>query len=123
MAGGKFTQAQRDACFERAKGHCEVCGCRLPEKGWNLHHRTNRGAGGTKRQVTCADGLAVCGSGTTGCHGYISGHFVWSEDRGYVVRRNSIATPLTEPVFVRGEWVMFNADGSTSPAPRMEVPA
>lgn len=123
MAGGKFTTKQRQTLFERAGGHCEVCGCRLREQGWNAHHRMNRGMGGTRRQVTCADGLVVCGSGTTGCHGHITENPRWAEDRGYVIRRNSIADPLNEPVFVRGEWVMFNADGSVGPAPALEVPA
>lgn len=124
MASSKFTAKQRERCWERAKGHCEVCGCRLREKGWNLHHRRGQGMGGTKVPTTCADGLVVCGMGNVdGCHGYIEGHFTWALERGYKVRRNSNTRPVEEPVFVRGEWVLFNADGSTCPAPWMEVPA
>lgn len=118
MAGGRFTTKQRAACWERARGHCEVCGYRLPEKGWNLHHRKGRGMGGTRRKVTCADGLVACGSGTTGCHGHIEHNRQWASDRGYVVSRWD--DPLTVPVFVRGEWVLFTADGQVVEAPEME---
>lgn len=121
MPGGQFTEAQRRAMFERANGCCEVCTRRLPEKGWNAHHRQGRGMGGTKRVMSCADGLVVCGSGTTGCHGLIESRRRWAEKRGYVVRRPT--RPLEVPVFALGRWVLFNADGTTTPAPTMEVPA
>lgn len=117
MANGKFTASQRAACFERAGGACEVCGYRLRE-GWNLHHRKALGMGGTKRAVTCADGLAVCGLGnTSGCHQAMDTEREWALGRGYVILRNSPLDPLDVPVFtVREGWVYFDADGSTRPA-------
>lgn len=119
MADGKFTESQRAACFERAVGACEVCGYRLPEKGWNLHHRRARGMGGTRRKVSCADGLVVCGSGTQGCHGQIETNRAWALQRGYLVSKWE--EPVQVPVFTaRGAWVIFNHDGSTSPAPLIE---
>lgn len=120
----EFTPKQRQACWQRAQGHCEVCGARLREKGWNLHHRRGRGMGGTRIPITCADGLVVCGMGNTeGCHGYIEAHFGWALERGYKVRRNGHLNPSEVPVFWRGEWVLFNHDGTTCPVPGMEVPA
>lgn len=124
MANGHFTAKQRAKIFERARGWCEVCGCRLREKGWNAHHRKALGMGGTRRVVTCADGLAVCGMGnTSGCHRLMDTEREWAMERGFVISRNSDLDPLHVPVFVRGEWVFFDADGGIVPAPGLGVPA
>ena len=50
----------------RSGGMCEVCG-RRPATNW--HHRVARSQGG---RWSAANGLDVCGSGTTGCHGMIT---------------------------------------------------
>lgn len=111
-----FTDSQRARCYERAMGRCEVCGRLLPPVGFNLHHRQGRGMGGSKVETTCADGLVVCGMGNySGCHAYIEAHRRWAEDRGYRVPRNGGQRPIDAPVLVRGEWLLLNADGSTSP--------
>lgn len=42
--------------------------------------------GGTKRGVNSLANLAlVCGSGTTGCHGYIESHREEAYERGWLV--------------------------------------
>lgn len=112
MAGGKFTVKQRAVMFERARGCCEVCGCRLREKGWNAHHRAGRGMGGTRREVTCADGLVVCGSGTTGCHGLIERERKWALDNGFLVSRWADAAAV--PVLVRGAWARLTPQGTVT---------
>lgn len=113
MARGEFTQRQRALCWERSGGYCEVCGCRLREKGWNLHHRQGRGMGGTRREVTCADGLVVCGYGnTSGCHKQMDDQRAWAVARGFVVSRHATKPMRDMPVLLRGQWVYLTDDGA-----------
>ncbi|WP_051393065.1 hypothetical protein [Glycomyces arizonensis] len=58
----------RQLVRERSGGVCEVCGA---ARATNYQHRKNRSQGGP---WSAANGLDVCGSGTTGCHGYIHAH-------------------------------------------------
>lgn len=125
MAGGVFTPAQRRKCWERSGGYCEVCGCRLRPVGWNLHHREGRGMGGSRRKVTCSDGLVICGQGnTSGCHRLMDEEREWAVERGFVVARNGQHSPAEVPVLLRGTWVYLTADGGTVEADqRWEVSA
>jgi len=58
-------QTARRLVRERSGGICEVCG---EQRATNFQHRKNRSQGG---RWSAANGLDVCGSGTTGCHGDI----------------------------------------------------
>ena len=60
----------------RSGGRCETCGVALGSPGWSAHHRCLRGMGGTRRAGINAlsNLLAVCGSGSTACHGWIHGN-------------------------------------------------
>lgn len=60
----------REIVYERSEGWCEVAvnGFCLGRAG-NWHHRGTVG-----RIWTPANGLHLCGSGTTGCHGWITEH-------------------------------------------------
>ena len=55
----------------RAAGRCQRCG--RPARGGSRHHRKPRGMGGKNRadQSRPSNVVTLCGSGTTGCHGYI----------------------------------------------------
>lgn len=61
--------ALREAIEERSGGWCEA---RLPlvcmGAATNIHHRLPEGAGGP---ATMANLIHLCGSGTTGCHGWV----------------------------------------------------
>lgn len=79
----------------RAHGACELCRTQLwtPHHGWSaahsVHHRRPRGMGGTSRTDTNspANLLLVCGTGTTGCHGWIESHRDESFRFGYLLRQ------------------------------------
>lgn len=92
----------------RAGGLCERCGARL---GWNFsrHHRRPRGMGGTSVEVTPAGLLVLCGSGTTGCHGWIESHRAEARVHGWLL--GPIDDPEEVPVDYRGRWVQL-ADSS-----------
>lgn len=78
---------------ERSGGLCEMCGA-LPAT--NFQHRQNRSQGG---QWTSANGLDVCGSGTTGCHGRIHANPATAMRKGWTVSREH--DPVEVPVFLR----------------------
>lgn len=83
----------------RAGYVCEVCeGTLEGVHGHSLHHRRPRGMGGSKDPAThtAANFLAVCGSGTTGCHGWIEQHRALAYASGLLVRRghDPAATPV-----------------------------
>lgn len=73
MSGGAFTDAARAAILAVTDGRCAGCGRTSP---LTCQHRRARGMGGTSRLAIGhpANGVALCGSGTTGCHGWTEHH-------------------------------------------------
>ena len=120
MAGGAFPiKLVRSVFYNRECGSCFKCGRTVVWQdrgfGWSMHHRKPRGAGGTRRIMTAADGLVLCGSGTTGCHGWVESHRDIATEHGYLISRNA-STPEFEPDRVRvrrddGRWFLLTADG------------
>lgn len=54
--------------------------------------------------------LFLCGSGTTGCHGWVESNRQEAVRLGYLVPR--YAVPATTPLLYRGrEWVTLDDDG------------
>lgn len=62
--------AVRTYCFARDCGICRCCRVREAE---SLHEIRPRSLGG---KVTRQNSIALCGSGTTGCHGYCQSYRV-----------------------------------------------
>lgn len=100
-----------------------MCGRALRFEGrsieWSLHHRTARQMGGSKLWWLNLPGnlIVLCGSGTTGCHGWVESHREHAEERGFLVRRGQ-ALPASIHVmhFVHGLIYLRN-DGNTSKVP------
>lgn len=80
-------------------GGCLRCG----GEATNIHHRRPRGMGGTRDPAVNAPSnlVALCGSGTTGCHGWIESHRAQALADGWLVSR--WGDPAKVPIFVRGE--------------------
>jgi hypothetical protein len=79
-------------------GRCELCG-RL---GTNVHHRNKRG-----RVWVASNLLRLCGSGTTGCHGWIEHHPEYAMALGLWVPREldpAEAPAYCAPIMFRLEW-------------------
>lgn len=89
---------------QRSGGRCEACGVK---RASNWHHRKPRSAGG----VWSADnGMDLCGSGSTGCHGWITEHPKGAREQGWSVP--SWADPARTPVWIFGrEFVLLTANG------------
>lgn len=117
------TPAQRTLVAERAGYCCELCGDRLHDgDAWSaphsFHHRQPRGMGGSRLDTANAayQLLLTCGTGTTGCHGFIESHRSMSEAEGWLVRHGF--DPAVVPVTVDrcAGPVLLTADGDYQPA-------
>jgi len=106
----KVTAAERNArkvVRARSGGICEICG---HAAATNFGHRKNRSQGG---QWSASNGLDLCGSGSTGCHGHATVNPALARERGWAVL--STQDPAEVPVFLAGHgWVFLLEDGSTT---------
>lgn len=118
MGVGDFTAAiVRFAFFRRERARCFRCrrALRFEDRGigWSAHHRRPRGSGGTSDPEigNITNCLILCGSGTTGCHGWVERFRASAEEYGYIVRRGIIP-----PLAVRikrndGTWWLLTRSG------------
>lgn len=115
-----FAPTTRQIILERDRYACVRCGIPVDTSsvGYSLQHRDNRGMGGTTDPAINlpSNGITLCGSGTTGDHGWAEEHPREAERLGYAVQ--SWADPATVPVLVRGlGWVLLDACGHRRPCP------
>jgi hypothetical protein len=129
---GKSTGFSRDVLFaiwDRDRGRCFKCGRGLVfehrQYGWSAHHRSPRQNGGSKAWWInlSANGILLCGSGVSGCHGEIEARRRDAEIDGYIVRRG-IRLPADVPVVHyqhgliyltnKGTWTLTPPDPSTT---------
>lgn len=96
--------------YGRAQETCERCG-QAGASTYSVHHRRPRGMGGTKRLETDAatNLVLLCGSGTTGCHGWVESHRWDAVLDGLIVPQH--ADPATTPVLLLRGWTMLTEDG------------
>lgn len=86
---------------------CELCFCR---RATNYQHRKNKSQCSPDEMWVASNGIDVCGSGTTGCHGRIHSHPEEAMRYGWMVP--SHLDPAVVPVFLRQYgWVLLDADG------------
>lgn len=77
----------RDHCI------CLRCGREISTPDYSIHHRRSRGMGGSRDSDSKSNLVTLCGSGTTGCHGWITEHPAEAYESGWMVRRNSRDIP------------------------------
>ena len=122
----------RDQCC------CVLCGSEVTDSElwegrgtrWSIQHRLARQAGGTRDSAINSPSnlLVLCGSGTTGCHGWVERNPTAAEELGLSVRRG-IRPPAEHRVWIAnskypdGEWLMLNNDGTTDEVHDLEVTA
>lgn len=95
MTALRVPPATRTQVYVRDKHRCVRCGSSTPI---TLQHRTARGMGGSRLPAANASAnlITLCGSGTTGCHGWVENHPTEALELGYRVRRGD--DPTTVPV-------------------------
>ena len=101
MTAPKPTKAVVALVIDREFGRCAVCYNRInTEEGrgesWSIHHRCPRASGGTSRVWVneAANLLLVCGSGTTGCHGWIESNRDQARRQGLLISSNGRAVAV-----------------------------
>lgn len=109
MADLRHSEAHgRAVVRERSGGRCEGCRC-CTATSWQ--HRVKRGQGGS---WSPSNGIDLCGSGTTGCHGDIEHNPDWAYLLGTGLR--SGADVSTEPAYLHTiagtGWWLLNEDGT-----------
>lgn len=101
----------RQATQARFGGRCARCG----RDGATVHHRKPRGLGGSSDPAinALANLLWVCGTGTTGCHGWIEHNRADARAAGWLVPYT--VDPLLIPVRLwDGRVVTLDNDGGWS---------
>lgn len=102
---------------------CVVCGVYVGDGG-NVHHRRNRGMGGSRAANVVSNLVTACGSPTSGCHGLLT-LTPWEIDaewHGWVLPTNGNQDPATVPVLVAWlGWALPLADGSWQAIDAREV--
>lgn len=112
MADGAFSDKARAAIYECGGQRCLGCG----RTDLTAQHRDARGMGGTSRgQIgSPANGIPACGSGTTGCHGWIESNPEWAELLGW--RITSGSDPEAAPFWSRFGWRRWRIEDDGFPS-------
>ncbi len=106
----------RAIVYERANERCEVRVIGFCFGGaTNYQHRKNR-KHCTKTELWApSNGLHVCGSGTTGCHGFIHANPKIAYGKGWMV--HSWNTPADVPVMLHDNTPVFLGDDGSYRTP------
>lgn len=69
--------------------------------------------GGTKRPETnyTSNLMALCGSGTSGCHGYLESHRDEAILYGFIVPQYEMPSKVAVKTYIHG-WVLLNDEGT-----------
>lgn len=67
------------------EARCECCGRWLGLYGGQVHHRCNRGMGGSRTRNTIQNAALLCGDPYTGCHGAATREEKRMKDRGFLL--------------------------------------
>lgn len=110
---------QRPMLWERCSGRCEVTGQQLDYETFDMHHRRNKGMGGTDRDNvdSPANLLALAPHIHNGGPHSVHGSRLWAELYGYLVPKH-VADPGMWPVKLLGRrWVLLTESGGYAPVP------
>lgn len=116
----KPTAETRRTVQRRDRYRCAMCDRETGShwSGDSIHHREPR-SHPFDRLHQPENLLQLCGSGTTGCHGWVHAHPARAYRLGYLVHTGK--DPATIPVYYRtGGWQQLNADGTRHPCPPPE---
>lgn len=120
-ASRRDIDAARRLVRERDSHYCQMCGVSIVNIESSIHHRLNKGNGGSALLERASVLIRLCGSGTTRCHGWIGANPTKAGDLGWLLPRNNPdIDPTQEPILTHEwGWVLLGDDGSRTPcAPR-----
>ena len=101
---------QRAEVIVRDEGRCVRGGDPIQGFDFSVQHRVARGMGGSRHAARPSALILLCGSATTGCHGWVESHPAEAREQGYRVPAGT--DPATWPVLWHGEeWRVLTDDG------------
>lgn len=115
----KDIEAARTLVRVRDGNTCQMCG----KPVWagvvsSIHHRLNRGRGGSALLERASILITACGSGTTECHGEVTENPAWARSIGWLLPRNNPdIDPTQEPILLVDGWHLLGDDGTRTPCP------
>ncbi len=94
----------------RADNSCERCGLSIVNQPGSIHHRRTRGMGGNRAANHPTNCVVLCGTGTTGCHGWVGANPNDAAATGWYVRQwdDPETVPLTD---IYGHTFLLEGDG------------
>jgi len=116
----KATRAVQDAARRivrrRDDFHCQMCGKVLWAGQGSVHHRLNRGRGGSAKLERASILITVCGDGVLGDHGRVTRNPAWAESIGWLLPRNNPdIDPELEPILLFDGWFLLDDHGNRDP--------
>ena len=122
-APSRFSQETKALIYARDHGRCQACGQLVTRSPWgySFQHRIRAGMGGSKAWYinSPANGILLCGSGTTGCHGRIETTAEGGQmalEVGWALPRNQPGIdPADHPVATPRGWMRLTHDGHAIP--------
>jgi hypothetical protein len=121
----EFSRQVVSLAWVREFARCFRCGAALrwDERGfgWSAHHRKPRGMGGSSNPKLgeVSNLLILCGSGTSGCHGWVESNRSEAGSLGYLIPVAATAPELDPDVVpvvrINGSLVRLSNDGRVHP--------
>lgn len=96
----------------RGEYKCERCRQDFLGKAISIHHRRPRMMGGSKNLDLHrpANLIALCGSGTSGCHGWVESNRSEARTFGYLIQKVEAACEIPFKD-LNGDWWLIDDDG------------
>lgn len=114
---GPNTEIRRTV-LRRDGWKCAICNREIDShwSGYSIHHRRLRSQGSDYSGLHQPENLLpLCGSGTTGCHGWVHAHPSRAYQLGYLVHMGK--NPATQPVYYqRHGWQRLTQQGERLPS-------
>lgn len=109
----KDIEAARTLVRARDEQRCQMCGRWLWESGsYSVHHRLNRGRGGSALLERASILIHLCGDGVLGCHGWVTNHPEAAAQTGWLLPRNNPdIDPTREPILTFEGWRILDDQG------------
>ena len=117
-------EAARRLVRERDGHRCQMCGRSIVDYPSSIHHRINKGNGGSAQYERASLLIRMCGTGTTGCHGWVTTEPRRAGLWGWLLPRNNPdIDPEQEPILTYRGWVLLDDEGGSVQTLPKEVPA
>jgi len=106
-------EAARRIVRERDGHRCQMCGVSIVDQPSSIHHRRRRGMGGSALLERASNLVRLCGTGTTGCHGFVESQRTLATVRGWLL--GYLDDPEATPLQCYDGWMLLDDQGSRIP--------